>query len=163
MAEIKFRKSNIIISIILCLLGFFFFVYLLLTQYFVVKIISILWVFIVLYIIFIKYRQLVKVNKGIPGLEISNKGITNHTSLQSVFIDWNDIESFQAGFYRTTNIFIHSKDPAKYKDQWMNNPLQLIGSFFSSKPESLWIDTETLDIEKKELLVLLNHKLRENT
>ncbi|MBP2618132.1 hypothetical protein J2772_003316 [Chryseobacterium jejuense] len=104
-----------------------------------------------------------KANQEVPGLEITNKGITNHTSLQSAFIDWNDIESFQAGFYRTTNIFINSKNPEKYKDKWMNNPLQLMGSFFSSKPESLWIDTETLDIEKKELLVLLNHKLRENT
>lgn len=159
MTEIKFRKSNIIISIILCLLGISFFVYLLIKEDVIVKVISVIWIGIILYILSIRIRQLTVTRKGIPGLEINDKGILNSTVSEALFISWKDIESFHSGFYKNAQIFINPKDPERYKDK--NKLIQLIKSLFSPKPDALTIDTDVLETGKKELLELLNNKLRE--
>lgn len=161
MIEVRFKKSNIRFSMLLCVLGLSFFLYLLISQDFMVKIISVLWLVLISYFLFIRYRQLNIANKGIAGLEVNEEGIINRTPLHPIHLNWYDIESFQTGFYRTSNLFINPKDLEQYKDKRMVGFLQLIRNIFSPKPEPLWIDTDVLDIEKKELLKLLNGKLRE--
>ncbi|WP_336958454.1 STM3941 family protein [Chryseobacterium contaminans] len=160
MTEIKFRKGNIIISIVLCLLGISFFVYLLINEDTIIKVISVFWISIILYILSIRLRQLSIANKQTPGLEINDKGILNSTVSKALFISWKDIESFHSGFYKSAQIFIHPKDPEKYTDK--SKLLQLIKSIFSPKSDVLTIDTDVLETGKKELLILLNNKLQEN-
>ncbi len=160
MNEIRFRKSNIVISIILCLLGISFFVYLWMNEDFIVQVISVFGASVVLYILSIRYRQLVTANKGTPGLEINDKGILNSTLSNPLFLSWKEIESFEYGLYKSNHIFINPKNLEKYKDK--NKLIRLIKSIFSPKPDALTIDTDVLETGKKELLVLLNTILREN-
>lgn len=160
MNEIRFRKSNIVISIILCLLGISFFVYLWMNEDFIVQVISVFGVSVVLYILSIRYRQLVTANKGTPGLEINDKGILNSTLSNPLFLSWKEIESFEYGLYKSNHIFINPKNLEKYKDK--NKLIRLIKSIFSPKSDALTIDTDVLETGKKELLVLLNTRLREN-
>lgn len=160
MTAIKFRKSNIIISIILCLLGVSFFIYLMMNEDFIIQIISVFWISIILYILSVRYSQLVTANKGIPGLEMNDKGIFNATVSKPLFVSWEEIESFEYGFYKSNHIFINPKDPEKYKNK--NKLIRLIKSIFSPKPDALTIDTDVLETGKKELLILLNAVLREN-
>ncbi|MEJ5105745.1 hypothetical protein [Chryseobacterium sp. MYb328] len=160
MTKIKFRKSNIIISIILCLLGISFFVYLLMKEDFIIQLISVLWISIILYILYIRYRQLTRANSGTSGLEMNDKGILNSTLSSPLFLSWKEIESFKSGFYRSNHIFIKPKNLEKYKDK--NKLIRLIKSIFSPKPDILMIDTDVLETGKKKLFVLLNNKLREN-
>lgn len=91
---------------------------------------------------------------------MNDKGILNSTLSNPLFLSWKEIEGFEYGFYRSNHIFIKPKDLEKYKDK--NKLLRLIKSVLSPKPDILTIDTDVLETGKKELLVILNQKLREN-
>jgi len=105
-------------------------------------------------------------NKGKYGLELNDKGITNNTGNTSVVIPWTEIEDFQTGFYRANQqIFIKVSNPNKYHQIKRNTYLTLInqsGKFFRSKPDLLWIDVNLLDINEKQLLIVLHSKLRQS-
>lgn len=161
---IKFKTREIMISIILCLSGLAFSVFVLLTTYLSVRLIFILWIVVIGLILLERVAQLRISRKGIAALKLDEYGVTNHTVLKEIFIPWDEINDFQAGFYRTRSIFIDVKTPVKYRTTKIEDYRSLIGylhNLTTTKSDLLWIDTDLLNIKKEDLLSLLKMKLRE--
>lgn len=157
MLEVKFKKSEIIFSIILCLLGLTFSIFFLFRSYLPVKIICIIWAPVILIILSERISQLKRSRSQNFALKFDEKGITNATVLNGIFIPWDEIKAFQTGFYRTRSIFIDVDNPARYKTTKVKDYMSLIGylnDLTGIKPYLLWIDIEILNITKDELMAL---------
>lgn len=152
------------ISIILCLSGLVFSVFVLLKSDLSIQLIATLWMVIIIIILLERIAQLRNSRKGISALKIDEHGITNHTVLKATFIPWHEINDFQAGFYRTRSIFIDVKNRAKYSSTKIRGYQSLIGylhNLTTTKPDLLWIDTDILDLKREALLSLLKMKQQE--
>jgi len=157
-AEISFKKSNIIISILLCVLGLGASIFLLFHTYLPAKIICLAGIILLLVILSERILQLKKSIKGEVALKLSKEGLINFTLVQTVSIPWNEIEDFHTGFYRTNSILVNVSKPAQYKTTAIKDYVSLISylnDMFSSKPYLLWIDADVLDIKKAELMSIL--------
>lgn len=166
MIRIEFKKSEIIISIILCFLGIAFLMYSLFFSSNMPKAIAIFLILVILHIIYCRLIQLNLCLKHIPALQLDDEGITNHTNLVTKLVRWNEIVDFKTGYYRTNSIYINPKNPELHKVKTVNDYISFIRyveSFFMAKPDLLWIDSDVLTIKKLELLNLLNRALKNNT
>ncbi|MEO5909440.1 MAG: STM3941 family protein [Pelobium sp.] len=166
MIRIEFKKSEIIISIILCFLGIAFLMYLFFFTSYTPKAIAFFLMLVIFHVIFLRLIQLNLCLKHIPALRIDDEGIINHTNLESKLVRWNEIVDFKTGYYRTNSIYINPKNPALYQVKTVINYISFVryvGSFFRDKPDLLWIDIDVLAIKKPELLNLLNRALKNNT
>ncbi|WP_412467873.1 STM3941 family protein [Pedobacter sp. KLB.chiD] len=159
--EIGFKKSNIIFSIALCLLGKVFSVFLLFQSYLPVKIICLIWMMLILIILSERILQLNQAIKEKVALKLDGEGLTNFTPIKTVCIPWNEIEGFQTGLYRTNSISIKVSNPARHKTTTIKDYVSLIAylnDLFSSRPYLLWIDMDVLNIKKTELLAILHKR-----
>jgi len=157
-AEISFKKSNIIISILLCVLGLVASIFLLFHTYLPAKIICLAGIILLLVILSERILQLKKAIKGEVALKLSKEGLINFTLVQNVSIPWNEIEDFHTDFYRTNSILVNVSNHAQYKTTAIKDYVSLISylnDMFSSKPYLLWIDVDVLDIKKAELMAIL--------
>ncbi|MFF5379923.1 STM3941 family protein [Pedobacter suwonensis] len=157
-AEISFKKSNIIISILLCVLGLGASIFLLFHAYLPAKIICLAGIILLLVILSERILQLKKSIKGEVALKLSKEGLINFMLVKTVSIPWNEIEDFHTGFYRTDSILVIVSNPAQYKTTAIKDYVSLIAylnDIFSSKPYLLWIDIDMLDIKQAELLEIL--------
>lgn len=156
--EISFKKSNIIISILLCVLGLGASIFLLFHAYLPDKIICLAGIILLLVILSERILQLKKSIKGELALNLTKEGLINFTLVKTVSIPWNEIEDFHTGFYRTNSILVNVSNPAQYKTTAIKDYFSLIAclnDMFSSKPYLLWIDIDMLNIKKAELMAIL--------
>lgn len=164
--KINFHRGKIITRLALGLVFILFISFCLIYESNSVKPIFVFLILVSLHIfIFHGIVHLLQHNKGEFGLVLNEKGITNNTGDTSIFVPWDEIESFQHGFYRANQqIFIKVNDLNKYHHIKRTGYLTLInriGKFFRSKPDLLWIDVNLLDIKEKHLLALLHAKWNE--
>lgn len=165
MIKIQFKKSKIIISVILCFFGIALLTYLFLFSHLIPKAIAVFLIIVIIQILFGRFRLLNLCLKQIPALIIGKEGITNQTNSETKFIAWDEIIDFRTGYYRTNSIYINPKNLEIHKNIKVTNYISLVryvSSFFTDKPASLWIDIEVVAIKKKELLNLLNKELNDN-
>lgn len=158
--EVRFKKRDIIFSIVLCILGLSLSIFFLAHSYFPVKIICLIWIILVLILLSERILQLDKALKGKVALKLTEEGLSNYTALKTMNIPWNKIEGFQTGFYRTNSISINVSNLAPYRTTKIKNYASLLAYLndtLSSKPYLLWIDIDMLDIKKSELLAILQH------
>lgn len=156
--EISFKKSNIIFSIVLCLLGLALSIFFLFQSYLPVKIICLIWIILMLIILSERIIQFNKAIKGKAALKLDDDGLNNYTLIKPVSISWNEIEGFRTGLYRTNSILINVISPVQYKTRTIKDFVSLIAylnNVFSSNPYLLWIDIDVLNITKADLLAIL--------
>lgn len=157
MIEIKFKKSELITSIVLCVAAIIFItVYVVYdTKAHLQKILVIPFLIGVLLLLRTRLINLFKCNDTLnnAALIVDQFGITNHTLSKSVSIAWSEISAFKVGFFRTRQIYIQPKHPEKYPRK------KYFGLYFTSKPSMLWIDSVILDMKREEVLRILNSYL----
>lgn len=159
--EIRFKKGDIIFSIALCLLGLILAIFFIFHSYLPEKIICLVWIILMLIILSERILQLNKAIKGKAALTLSEEGLINYTSVKSVSIAWNKIESFKTGLYRTNSILINVNNPGRYRTTTIKGYFSLIAylnDVLSSKPYLLRIDIDMLNIKKAELLGVLQKR-----
>jgi len=165
MVDIQFKKSKISTGIFLCIAFIALLLFFIFNSSNSYAPILLFLIFVTLHILYFhKIRFWIEHKKGRPGLSIEEQGIVNNTADTPILIPWNDIQTFETGFYRAQNqIFIHVKDEKKYdqvKRTAYLTALNAIGRFFRSKPDLLWIDVDVLAISEPQLLLLLQTRLK---
>lgn len=165
--SISFHRGKIVTRLVLCLAFIAFILFCLIQSNNSVKPIFLFLIFVSLHIlIFHGIAHLMQYRLKQPGLELKKNGIVNNTGDTSVFIPWSEIDRFEHGFYRANQqIFIKVNEPNKYNEIQRGTYLTFVhylGKFFRTKPDLLWIDVNLLDINEKQLLVLLHSKLSES-
>lgn len=167
MVDIQFKKSNIMTGIFLCIAFIVLLLFIFYTSSNSYAPILIFLICITLHILYFhKIKFWIDHKNGRPGLSIEEQGILNNTADTSIFIPWEEIQSFESGFFRTQNqIFIKVRNEKKYdqvKRTTYLTALNKIGRLFRSKPDLLWIDVDVLAISEQQLLTLLRSRLAKN-
>ena len=162
MTIVKYKKTELIISIILCGTGILIALGALFYASLSYKIVAMIWFVIIFHLLIFSLKQFSQFKNGIPAIIIDENGITNNTSVKTIFIPWSDIKQFKTGFYRTNSIYIEPKNLDKYKPVKIKDYLDVIryiNSFTTVNADLLWIEIDMMDIKKEKLMYLLNDKL----
>lgn len=146
--KIKFKRSEILAVTLICLVGagwcsFLAFYDLTMNSFksLIVKVIVLGVASLFVVKLWINFRRLVKSFNHVSALEISDLGILSNISGHK-FLKWNQISHFtletvQMSSGRHSKIYVHTYDPA----------------------QSMKIHTDQLQIDKDELLTILNRKI----
>lgn len=148
--KIKFKQSEILVMVLICLVGvgwcsFLAFYDLTINSFkrLIVKVILLGLASLFIYKLWVYFRRLVKSFNNVPALEINHLGISSNISVHR-FLKWNQISHFtlktvQMSSGRHSKIYAHTYDPTK----------------------SMKINTDQLQIDKDELLTILNQKIND--
>lgn len=156
MLEIKFKKGEILLSIVLRLSAIAFIIYFMYNEgYILMRFLGIPFLLGIIWVLRLRINQVLKNynSNNYSALKIDEKGIFNNTLINNFFIEWKEIAEFKTGYFSHRQIFIEPKNPTKYPIK------KYFGIAFSSKADMLWIDSDVIDMNRQELLQILNNKL----
>ena len=162
MIKINFDKGKIIVSMALCFLAAVIALYAWLYKDLIFKLASTVWVLVAARVFYLRIQQLNRCRKGIAALTIAQDALLNNSTLGPQQIPWTDIDCFVTSLYRTTSIFIKLKDSSLLRKEKTNRFVRLLSFIdrnLSTKPGSLWIDIDVINIREQDLMSLLKQKL----
>jgi len=163
MIKIDFDKGKIIVSMALCFLAAVIALYAWLYKDLIFKLASTIWVLVAGRVFYLRIQQLNRYRKGIAALTIDHDSLLNNSALEPQQIPWTDIDSFITGLYRTNSIFIKLNDSSSLRKEKTNSLIHLLSFIdrnLSTKPGSLWIDIDVINIREQDLMSLLKQKLK---